>query len=632
MNHYIILLFFVIFPSIAFAEYNDHRNRNIDSLESVLQSPDLSWRDRVSAHSSLMWGYLQIDGIRSINHGRKVLCLTENRDDGLIARSNAFRIIGQHAYAKCQYDSAKFYYDLALDVIDDMYDNKHYTQSDIDDLLSITYGTIGNLYNIQSMPTIAIDYYLKALEIFQRNDYKESTAILYYNVGELFLEMGNNEEASNYYNKSLQVGKQTGDSLIMAMPRGGLAMVLLNDGKYDDAMNEASMALEYYLAHFDEEKIGAADTYVTMARIAHKGYNDIKTAQSHLDKALAIFHDKSGDSPNAADALALQAELCLSRQEYAKCIEWCNASLDTNDEDIHHNIGVYKMLAEANAAMGNSTQAAHYIEALHDAMTQLSNKRHQSAISEMQVRYETERKEETIARMETNQRYIIFAAVVIVVIIITIMVFLWRINSQRRTILAVKAKLIGERDERQRLARDLHDRLGGMLTATKLKLEQNQTDEVRQMLSQTTDEMRRIAHHLLPDSLANNGLSVAIRDYCNVLPNVRFNCVGTPFRLDEHLEALCYMALHEIINNALKHADARHIIVQMVFNDKTFSACVSDDGRGFVVDNEHLGMGLANIRERIHAANGTLCITSEPNKGTEVLFEIKADNNISENQ
>lgn len=608
----------------ANAEYSDHRNRQIDSLEQVLRRPDLSWNDCVSAHGNLMWGYLQTSGEQSIMHCNKVLHLTEGKNKGLTTRADAFRLLGQHAYAKCIYDSAQIYFDKALETISMMGNNGDYSQSDIDNLLSATYGAIGNMYNIQSMTTLAIEYYLKALELFQKNGWKESEAILYYNVGEMFLEMGNNDEAERYYNLSLNVATSAGDSLIMAMPRSGLAMVMLSTNRLPEAMNEAELSLDYYKKHSDEEFEGLGNGYVLIARIFHNGYGDIQQAQNYLDKALEIIGNNNFGITDIADAYSFQAELCLARNEWNESIDWCRRSLEKNDDDLHHNIIVYKMLAEAYTHIGDAKNAELYVEKLHASMTEMSNARHQSAISEMQVRYDTHQKELMIERMEMRHKTIMVIIVLSAIALVLISLFLWRIIQQRKQIVEVKSKLIGERDERQRLSHDIHDRLGGMLTATKLKIEANENDEALSLLRQTTEEMRRIAHHLLPDSLTRNGLCMAVSDYCNVLPNVHYTCLGEYHRHDEHIEVLCYIVLHEIINNALKHANARHIWVQLLFDENNICATVSDDGVGFDTDATYSGCGLSSIRERIELAGGKIFISSQRGKGTEIMFTINA--------
>ena len=161
-----------------------------------------------------------------------------------------------------------------------------------------------------------------------------------------------------------------------------------------------------------------------------------------------------------------------------------------------------------------------------------------------------------------------------------------------------------------------------VLTAMRLTLEQDKKDETLEMLSQTSTELRKVAHHLMPESLSRKGLHAALSDYCRVLPNVTFCYFGEPHRLSEDVEVLCYSIIHELINNALRHANATHIQVQLMYEADTISAVVADDGKGFDVNAPYQGMGLTNIRQSIAVHNGRLSVSSSPENGTEIHFEI----------
>ena len=626
MKHISLLLFFLFFLSTtSVCGYSDHRDRAIDSLEQVLRhEKSLEWEDRVRAHSDLMWGYLQTDSKKMHLHANAILQMTEGMDNGLIARSGAFRLIGQSAYVECLYDSARHCYERSEEVIDQMRKNKRYTKFDVDDAASTLYGTIGNLYNIQSMSTLALEYYLKALKIFEEYGWHESEAILYYNVGEMFLEMSNNEEAHKYYLLSEKAASLTQDSLIQMLPVSGLAMSLLNMGQNDEAMKAAKTALNYYLNHIDEEFSSAFSVYICMARIAYLGYGDAVLAQQYMDQAEPFIQRFEGDNTDVSDFYAFQAELCMARKEWQNVVDFGLKSLEENDEDLHHNIGVYQRLSVAYAHLGMADEAEHYTHLMQDAYDTFANQQHQSALGEMQVMYETQKKEARIAEMEITQRMtnIIYMAVIVGLLLLAVSLFTYFIY--RRKVQLMKAKLMGEHDERQRLARDLHDRLGGMLTATRLSLESGNTLETSQLLQQTHAEMRKVAHHLMPLSLSRDGLDAAISEYCQVLPRVDCEILGTPVRFDAHLEILVYCVLHELINNALKHARAHHVQVQVMFEEHNVAAIIADDGVGFDVEaaTQNQGSGLANIQERLKTVNSLMNITSNPGKGTEIYLTV----------
>jgi signal transduction histidine kinase len=207
--------------------------------------------------------------------------------------------------------------------------------------------------------------------------------------------------------------------------------------------------------------------------------------------------------------------------------------------------------------------------------------------------------------------------------------------EQEKQLVATQSVLDGETRERARLARDLHDSLGSMLTGVKLnllemkqgaKLEYTDVERFNRalgLLDKSVQEMRRVAHHLMPDSLSRFGLKPAVNDFCNNLPSVQFMYYGDDSRIEPNLEVMIYRTIHELVNNALKHAGAEQIMVQILREDERIAFTVQDDGCGFDPDTITQGMGLENIRNRVAAYNGIINIDSSADEGTEINVELK---------
>ena len=196
--------------AMAKGQYDDHRNHQLDSLESVVAP----WTvDRVAlatyeekdmlsdAYHDLMWGYSQINPSRSLYFARKAfdLCLQEQ---WLNQAFQAARMIGQHHWAAGQIDSAKTACATALAIADKMALKEPlpgkpngYKDATIDDAYSSLYGALGNMYSsLDSIPQ-AMEYYHKAGELFEKNGWLESCAVLYHNMGETWLDAGDLKEA-----------------------------------------------------------------------------------------------------------------------------------------------------------------------------------------------------------------------------------------------------------------------------------------------------------------------------------------------------------------------------------------------------------------------------------------------------
>jgi len=151
-------------------------------------------------------------------------------------------------------------------------------------------------------------------------------------------------------------------------------------------------------------------------------------------------------------------------------------------------------------------------------------------------------------------------------------------------------------------------------------------DKAVSLLDDSMRELRRVAHHLMPDSLSSFGLKQSISDFCNSVPPVKFAWYGDETRLDPKLEVMIYRIMHELVSNALKHSGAEHILIEIVRYDDKIALTVQDDGCGFDQTTESSGMGLSNIYARVAAYNGNLLIDSKAGVGTEVNVELRITN------
>jgi signal transduction histidine kinase len=283
------------------------------------------------------------------------------------------------------------------------------------------------------------------------------------------------------------------------------------------------------------------------------------------------------------------------------------------------------------------------------------------AVEELKIKYETEKKEIKISDLEEEKRLIIWLGVAggaVLLLALAAFFSLWRWTVQKKRLaesqrelakqqvkqleqekqlIATQAVLDGEVQERIRIARDLHDSLGSILAAAKynmLGIKQISTlgekdvecyNKAVSLLNDSINEMRRVAHHLMPDALSRFGLKPAIGDFCTALPAVQFVWYGEESRLDPKLEEMVYRIVHELIGNALKHSGASHILVQIVQEPDRIALTVEDNGKGFNPEVITAGMGLANVRTRVTSFGGILNIDSKAGVGTEINVELRVE-------
>lgn len=209
-------------------------------------------------------------------------------------------------------------------------------------------------------------------------------------------------------------------------------------------------------------------------------------------------------------------------------------------------------------------------------------------------------------------------------------------ERQHAKISMLTALLDGQEQERARIARDLHDGLGGLLSGTKLQLSHlndKASLEVQEkmqkgifQLDMAVDELRRVAHNLTPDLLQKFGLQEALNDYasrmCNEQLDIDVQFLHFTNSLTPDQQLLIYRIIQELVNNAIKHADPSQIIIQLVEEDQQFNITVEDDGKGFDYDLSNLNKsaGLQNIKSRVEFLKGSFQVHSETGQGSS--FEI----------
>jgi signal transduction histidine kinase len=199
-------------------------------------------------------------------------------------------------------------------------------------------------------------------------------------------------------------------------------------------------------------------------------------------------------------------------------------------------------------------------------------------------------------------------------------------------------------EERQRIARELHDGVGQNLLLFRLKLRQmeqlisdkidkKEYDLLIESVENSIKELKTISHILKPKILEELGLVPALRFLCNRISretgiNGSIDVSGREERFNNKLEITLYRLTQEALNNIVKHSRAKIFNIQLMIGNESIKLIISDDGIGFELDDllssgESLtGMGLINMQERIEEFKGRLKIDSTPGKGTVIIVEI----------
>ena len=215
------------------------------------------------------------------------------------------------------------------------------------------------------------------------------------------------------------------------------------------------------------------------------------------------------------------------------------------------------------------------------------------------------------------------------------------LNRQRgelfNTILTVQDQ------ERKRIAQDIHDGLGSVLSAVKLKLsglqydagglpgdQQEKYQGILTMLDDASAELRNISHNIMPATLARLGLVAALQNLADGISSypglhVDFTEHGFNERITEEKEMSIYRIILELINNTVKHSRATQLIVQLIRHPFNINIVVEDNGVGFnyaQTVTQTQGIGLNNIRSRVEYLKGSIDFDSRKGEGTSILIDI----------
>ena len=241
----------------------------------------------------------------------------------------------------------------------------------------------------------------------------------------------------------------------------------------------------------------------------------------------------------------------------------------------------------------------------------------------------------------------IFTAVLITAIVLgTVFTYfvISILRQQRKNLALHKANILAEvtqiEKERQRMAQDLHDELGPVLSAIKMKIssfdlpdpdDQAQAVKTKEHIDWMLRRIREISFNLMPNSLLRKGLVSALREFFSFLNNnsgVRFHFEAErDLKVSEIIAVNIYRIVQEVVHNTIKHAAAKSLIVELKKENDTLTLFMRDDGKGFDHSREsedNPGFGLKSLHRRTEIMNGKMYIESKTGSGTSYTFEIPA--------
>lgn len=608
----------------------------VDSLESLLQKSDLSVDKKMEIYDALVSSHWEHDAQKGVEYGWKGIALAKKHDN-----KKWLSILYSHTamcfYFLTQYDSAHIYQDQAFE-----------PGSTLKELLPLANAHMnkGSIFKIQAKYPEALKEYFKALQLFEKINHEQGMGKILSNIGQVYMLLRNYEQAEKYLKDAEAIAEKLKDMEDI----GSVSISLVNIYRETDvpkAINYAKRAADIY------RKMGNKYAEAVSLSVLGRCYQtdeNYQMAAFYTEKGLDIA--KGVGYPNLVAQLYVNLSNVRFHQfRYAESEELAIEAQkqDTSNIEIKHNV-LYNHIRN-NMYLGNFKNAEDYIDEYYESVQSFATREYQNSLSDLEVKYETEKKQLKIQALEKQRQlysWLGVAGAVILLIALAFALIRYRLAVSRRKLaeqntrrleqekqlVAVQATLDGEAAERTRLAKDLHDGLGSMLSLVKFNLPQMKGDAILEavdvsrfqtalgMLDDSIQELRRVAHHMMPESLLRYGLKASLSDFCAAIHIADFHYFGDETRLSEKVEIMIYRCIHELINNVLKHSQATHINVQLIQEADRVSFTVHDNGVGFHQEQVKEGMGLKNVRQRVEAFRGELNIYSSE-QGTEIHVEIE---------
>ncbi len=511
----------------------------------------------------------------------------------------------------------------------------------------------------------ALYHYTQCAMLLERYQ-PENLSSAYAGMSSIYEGMLQPQKAIEYDEKAIAAAEKYGSKNAVAKRRLNYIVKLINMKRFGQV--EAQLNMVEPLV----KEVDASFTWFLFHQ--NKGY--LLQYQKKYDAAIASFikaknYAEASDDPY--QYLSILDPLCKTLMEVGRLNE-AKLYIDTQlEKGAAYQMKFARLLGYSNGAQwhtkkGNYKIAYEYLERKMELSDNMSSEETKNKIAMMEARFKVQEKDIEIKLLEDERKIqqlsirqkntlnsILIGGSIALLSILLLSYRNYRnrqkLQQQRiveleteKQLAATEAVLKGEEQERARLAKDLHDGLGGMLSGIKhsfANMKENliMTPENARVFERSIDlldgsitEMRRVAHNMMPEILMQFGLDTALREFCIAIDRsgsleVTYQSMDMEtVTLAQNISVTAYRVVQELANNALKHAEAKKLLVQVNASaeENLLHLTVEDDGKGFepIALEQSTGMGWKSIHNRIELIKGRLDIHSAPEKGTSVLIEI----------
>ncbi len=513
---------------------------------------------------------------------------------------------------------------------------------------------LGNIEYDRNDYAKALEFYLAAAPKFEKVKDNKGLSGDYIWIGNVFNEgLHQFDKAAEYFNKSLMLAVQLKDSLLISYNYNNLGQAYYFAKNYKQALYYYRLSQNMKESLQDERGLGSA--YGNISSV----YFDTEQFDSALlynNLAFAI-RQKQNDKKGMATSYANVASIYLKQKNYPAALTNYEAAIKLGQEiDFKEPvIESYNGLSNYYEITGNATEALRYFKKYKAANDSVFNSDITNQLSTLQTKYETVKKQQVIDEQQfelTKKQYWIYGSIGLLLLMALLGYSYYKRNKlkqekrlqvevMKQQDLATKAIISAEENERKRIAAELHDGVGQMMSAAKMNLSAIESeiifkdqaqkisfDKVIGMVDESCKEVRSVSHQMMPNALLKSGLASAVKEFIDKIDSriIKINLYteGLNERLDTDVETVLYRVIQECVNNVIKHSGANNLDISLIKDADGIAATVEDNGRGFDSNDKQKfeGIGLKNISSRVSFLKGTVDFDRSPGKGTLVAIHV----------
>jgi two-component system, NarL family, sensor kinase len=516
-------------------------------------------------------------------------------------------------------------------------------------------GNIGNVYMSQGNYPDALDYYFKALKIKETLGNKREIASTMGNIGIVYFNQADYNKALDYFLRSLKIAEELDDKNIIASWLGNIGSVYNTQKSYSEALEYYEKALK--IAEEIGDKKLVTDNLGNIGAI-YGVQKEYETSLGYFYKALAVAREL-GNKNTVAINLGNIGSIYSYMKKYPEAEDYLKKAIALDDSigALDYQMQFENELSNLYSATGKHALALEHYKNYIAARDSLFNEENTKKTVRLEMNFEFQKKQEADKLKQEQkealfneqlkrQRIIGWAGILLFVLILLSIILLFNRHRLKQKNLHQKelaeqqkqaaiAVMDTQERERKRIAEDLHDSLGHLLSTVKLNLQTLPEDQKHyyvnalQLLNQASTEIRNISFDLMPQTLEEEGLIPALHELADKIRKSSLYDIMVMVHdmdnveLDKQMKFNIYRIVQEAVNNILKHADAKEINIQLIRQKDQLTIMIEDDGKGFnALEVKSSGRGMQNINARSQWLHGTIEIDSTPGRGTTITITI----------